>query len=269
MAQVSLRGKKLLGKTLTLVTICLKNNSFSSLTNKRVLYISRWLLFGLGLVLMIAWNWKLVVATSSGITLMLLVYRMQEWNWSSYWLHWRQFVKGSSGKLTLAVGSGSFAALSTYVATSIWADSENRWLATGTILQGLATFLTLGLLVSNFFSQNQEKLETKFEQLVSDLTDSDSLKRLIAVRRLSSLKEKGHLSSLDQDFLHEYLSLMLTQETEKQVKNAILETLGQKSKIAANSQNLPVLLESPLQSLVKTTEKPNNLLSLKNQEKVI
>jgi hypothetical protein len=241
-AQVSFPWTKLPARILTLVTIGVKNNPVSALPKKRIIYLSRWLLLGLGMVLMVAWNWKLVLATSSGVTFMLLVYLIQGWNWQTYWLHWRQFLRGSSGKLTVAVGSGSIAALSTYVATSIWADSENRWLATGTILQGLGTLLTLGLLAWNFFSHQEQQGEEQFEQWVNDLTDVNPLKRLIAVRCLNNLSKKGHLSSIHQQQLGEYLSLMLIQEQEIRVKEAILESLEQSKKITSSSQPLPLLL---------------------------
>jgi hypothetical protein len=251
-----LRGKQLPPRILTLVTIGIKNSpiSASALTSKKALYLSRWLLLGLGGVWMIAWNWQLVLATGSGVTLMLLVYLMQGWNWQPYWLNLRQFLQGFSGKLTIAVGSGSFAALSTYVATSIWADSENRWLATGTILQGLGTLLTLALLVWNLLINQEKHQETQFEQLVNDLTDVDSLKRLIAIRRLSSLKEKGYLGSIHQQQLREYLGLMLIKEQEARVKDAILDSLGQIPPISPKSQPLPILTHANQKSLLKEPE---------------
>lgn len=251
MTPVSLRGKKLPARILTLVTIGSKNSPISALTTKKVLSLSRWLLLGLGLVLMLAWNWQLVLATGSGTALMLLVYLMQGWNWQSYWLHWRHFLQGSSGKLTVAVGSGGFAALSTYVATSIWADSENRWLATGTILQGFATLLTLGLLVWNLLSHQEKQQENEFEQLVNELTAADALKRLIAIRRLGSLNDKGYLNSSQQQQLKEYLSFMVTKEEETGVKAAILDSLGQKARITTTPQALPTLLPSATKSLIR------------------
>jgi hypothetical protein len=105
----------------------------------------RWSLASFGTVLMLSWNWKLVMATAAGMGSMGLVYLALGENWQRYWLLWQGFFKGSQGKLTLAVGSGSLAALSTYIAAELWADTDNRWLATGMIAEGVGTLLTLGL----------------------------------------------------------------------------------------------------------------------------
>jgi flagellar basal body-associated protein FliL len=185
---------------------------------------------------------------------MFLVYILQGWNWRDYWLHWRQFWGGSSGKLTIAVGSGSFAALSTYVAASIWANSENRWLATGAILQGLGTLLTLALLGWSLLSSQQKKQESQFEQLIRDLTVADPLKRLIAVRQLSALAEKGYLSPTDQSHLKDYLNMMIVQEQEDRVKKAILEALAKKDKMDPHSQPLPLLTNFSHPAVIKEKE---------------
>lgn len=196
-----------------------------SLSRKRVRKMCGWLLASFGIVMMFWWNWKLLLATVSGAGLMFLVYFMQSWNWQAYWLHGRQFLTGSGGKLSIAVGSGGFTALSTYIAASIWADSENRWLATGSILQGFGTVVTLIVLIWHVISDRNHRDESQFEQLLLDLTAVDPLKRLIAVRRLSTLLNKPRLRQDDRQQLIECFCLMLSQEQEPIVRETVFKSL--------------------------------------------
>jgi hypothetical protein len=195
------------------------------LTRKQIRKMSRWLLISFATSTMLLWNWKLVLATVSGVGLMLFIYFIQGWNWQAYLSHWRKFFTGSGGKLTIAVGSGGFAALSTYIAASIWADSENRWLATGTILQGFGTLLTLLLLGWHIVGDRSQQDEAKFEQLLSDLTASEPLKRLIAVRQLANLMAKPRLRLVYEQQLVEYFCLLLSKEQEPTIREAVLKSL--------------------------------------------
>ncbi len=183
----------------------------------------RFLLLSLtGIVTMILWNWKLVLATVAGVGLMVLVYLMQGWNWQVYWYHWRRFLTGSNRQLGIAVGSGGIGALSTYIAASIWADSENRWLATSTILQGFGTLIIILLLLWHIFTIRANRDEYQFEELLQDLTAQEPLKRLIAVRQLTHLVNNSGLSRHE---LLEYFRLMLSQEQEPVVREAVLHSL--------------------------------------------
>jgi hypothetical protein len=159
--------------------------------------------------------------------MMMLVYLMQGWNWQLYWSRWWRFWQGSR-QLALAVGSGGIAALSTYIAASIWVDSENPWLAVGSILQGFGTLLTLLLLVWHIMQQQKEGDPDKFDQFLADLTDADPLKRLIAVRQLTPLANHSrcHQSKRQQQLL-EYFLLMLSQEKEPVIRKAVLDSIQQ------------------------------------------
>jgi hypothetical protein len=183
------------------------------------------LLTSLALTAMLAWNWKLVLATGSGVGLMLLVYSLQAWNWRAILSYWRQFFSGSHGKLATAVGSGGFAALGTYIAASLWADSENRWLALGSILQGLGTLLTIVLLIWHSLADRHWREDVKFERSLHDLTATEALKRLIAVQRLANLYNKSFLDRNEREQLVEYFCLMLTTEKDNTVRDAIWKSL--------------------------------------------
>ena len=183
------------------------------------------MLFCSAIVLMFFWNWKLLLATASGVALMFLVYRLQSDNWRAYLSSWSKFCHGSNRQLLIAVASGSLGSLLTYLTTSIWINSENRWLATGTILQGLTSIATLSLLSWQIFWQRSFQDETKFEQMLLDLTDSKPLKRLLAVRRLTKLVKTKSLSKVDYYQLEEYFRLMLSQEQEPLIKKTIVDSL--------------------------------------------
>jgi hypothetical protein len=219
---------------------------------------SKWMLTSFVVTIALAWNWKLVLATGSGAGFMLLVYSMQEWNWQAYISNWRQFFTGSQGKLTVAVGSGGLAALGTYIAASIWAESENRWLATGTILQGFGTLITLLLLGWHIVRDRAEQDEVRFERLLQDLTATESLKRLIAIQQLATLANKPRLRQIYQPQLVEYFSLMLSTEEDAIVREAILRNLQKWGK------NLPS--ERPAPIPLNLQNSPKRVLRMMNYE---
>jgi hypothetical protein len=193
--------------------------------NKNVHKMSRWAFCSFVLVLMWWWNWKLLLATSAGISLMLLSYSLQNRNWQHYWQKWQGFLIGSNRQLVIAVGSGGVGVFSTYLAASIWADAENPWLATGAILQGFGSLTTLVLLVWSLWKKQESSTEVKLDQLLADLTNVDPLKRLIAIRQLTHLVKNGRLSQEYYWQLIEYYRLMLSEAQVPAVRNALLESL--------------------------------------------
>ncbi len=184
-----------------------------------------WMVVSTGMTLMLAWNWKLVLATSTGIGSLLLIFLSDRGNWQRYWSIWRQLFSGSQGKLAIAACSGGAIAVGTYLAAAIWSESEHRWLAVGSILQGLGTLMTLGLVSWQIFSHRQQLEAKNFEQWLRDLTQTDALKRLIAVRQLANYVSQQPLSSRQRQQLEEYYCYMLSTETEPLVRQAIAESL--------------------------------------------
>ncbi len=177
----------------------------------------------LGTILLWWWNWKLLLATSVGIILMLAVYTFKKQHWQRFSRRLHNLLTGYNRKLALAVGTGSMGALFTYMSASIWADAENRWLATGSILQGLGTIVTLSLLGWQLNSDRYS--ETKFDQLLLELTAVEPLKRLIVIRQLTRLAVKNRLSREQRLQLVEYFYLMLAQPQEVIVSEALLDSL--------------------------------------------
>lgn len=194
----------------------------------------------LALVFMLLWNWKLLLATSAGVGIMLLIYLIPGSNWRVYWAQAQRFLSGSNGRLIMSVGGGALVAFGTYAAACIWSESENSWLATGWIIQGLLSSFTFVLLVWQILtSRGTAHKQGLFEQFLLDLTSKDPLKRLLAVRQLTHLVNYVKLPQKHQ--LEQYFRLMLTREDEPIIREALLESLlifDQKSLITQKNQQL-------------------------------
>lgn len=184
-----------------------------------------WALGSGGAIALLVWDWRLCLATGSGIGIMLLVAGMQQRSWQKSWIQIHHHLKGMNRPIVLALASGGVASLSTYMAAAIWRDASSPWLATGAILQGAGTFSVLVLLVW-LILQRQLQVETDhFQRLVSDLTAADHLKRLIAIRQLIHLCQTARLEPTQRRMVGEYLQLLLHQEQEAVIQNAALDGL--------------------------------------------
>jgi hypothetical protein len=193
----------------------------------------------LSFLLMLAWNPKLILSTGVGVVLMLAVYRLQDWDWSKVRLLSRQIIKSSNGKLIVAVGGGSLGALTTYMAAEIWTEVENSWLALGTIIEGVATLSSLGLLTWYLLGQQEQTRKQDFDRWLDDLTAAESLKRLIAVRQLTELVNQGRISVNHKIQVREFFQIMLIREKDVAVRSALLEAL----QIASVAQPLQLPLK--------------------------
>ncbi|XTZ10900.1 MAG: hypothetical protein ACQZ3N_03220, partial [cyanobacterium endosymbiont of Rhopalodia yunnanensis] len=151
---------------------------------------------------------------------------------------------GSSGRLVLAVSSGGLGAIVAYIAVSVWANSENCWLAIGCITQGIGTLLSFGLLLWHIVQCREKSYENQFNQWILDLTNANSLKRLIAVKSLANLLEKQWFNYHYHQQIRDYFKLMLTKETESLVRQGILEGLAM-----CNEQQVPNLKKDTTISL--------------------
>ncbi len=177
------------------------------------------------IIAMLLWNWKLLMASAVGIGMMVLVYSMDRWNWQKNWCEIRQFFRSPHSRLTIAVTSGGIACVITYMAAAIWVDSSSHWIAAGAILQAMGTLITLILLawqLVNFYGTREENYVDK---LLCNLTATDPLKRLLAVRKLTKLSFRKRLGSEVQLHITDCLRLLLSQEKETVVHQAALEAL--------------------------------------------
>jgi uncharacterized membrane protein YhiD involved in acid resistance len=147
-------------------------------------------------------------------------------------------------QLTLAVASGAIATVSTYMAASIWVDSNSTWIAAGAILQGLGTLLTLILLVWQIISLYTTQEDSKLDQLLTNLTEPDPLKRVITVRQLAKLVTRAQLDSSMQRNIAECLRLLLNQEQEAVIREAVFDSLQALDQVQEISSGTP--LATPL-----------------------
>jgi len=178
------------------------------------------------------WNSQLLAATGLGIGTMMLVYRAESWDWQQLRSNFNQFWHSPSRRLLLAVGSGGSATVGTYMSFSIWADSSSHWIALSAILQNFGTIAIIALLVRQVLSHSASKDEAVVDRILADLTDADPVKRLIAVRQMTDLvkgsgfgKQSSLKSSIGLSHTAECFRLMLSQEPEALVRNALLESL--------------------------------------------
>lgn len=178
------------------------------------------------------WNSQLLASTGLGIGAMILVYRAESWDWQQLRSNLKQFWDSPSRRLVLAVGSGGIATLGTYMSFAIWAESDSHWIALSAILQNFGTIAIIALLVRQILSYSASKDEAVLDRILADLTDVDPVKRLIAVRQMTDLvknpgfkKQSSLKSSIALSHTTECFRLMLTQEPEVLVRNALLEGL--------------------------------------------
>ncbi|WP_348535393.1 armadillo-type fold-containing protein [Komarekiella delphini-convector] len=199
-------------------------------------------------IAMLLWNWKLLLALLIGVGVMLFVYSMQGWNWQLRWLEIRRFLNGSNRRLALAVGSGGLATVSTYMAAAIWVDSHSPWIAAVAIVQGVGTLLTLFLLAWQIVSLHGSQEEDYLEQLLINLTETDPLKRLIALRQLTKFITRKQVDASSQQNVVECLQLLLRQEKETVIREAAFESLQALDSL----QSLPSSTAVPLRKVQST-----------------
>ncbi|MBK1987180.1 armadillo-type fold-containing protein [Sphaerospermopsis aphanizomenoides BCCUSP55] len=202
------------------------------------------------IVAMLLWNWKLLLALAVGILVMLIAYSIPKWNWRLNWLEIRKFLTSANIRLALAVASGGIATVISYIAAAIWVDSPSPWLAVGAIVQGLGTLLTLVLLVWQIFNLQVNREEDYLDELLNNLAETDSLKRLLAVRQLTKFITRKQVDPSVQEEVVECLRLLLSREEEVVIREAALNSLQTLDKLPISASNLGKPL-APISQKVK------------------
>lgn len=179
---------------------------------------------------MLWWNWQLLLATGVGIAIMLLVYFLQQGDWQKRWSDLGKLFTGANRQLAVAVGSGGLATLGSYMAISVWIDSDSGWIAAGAILQGLGILAIIILLVGQLMARSTPEFTSDLDRLLEQLTDIHPLRRLIAVRQLTREFTTARWER-DRRTIADCLALMLTRETEPAVKHAVLDGLQVMGKV--------------------------------------
>ncbi len=196
-----------------------------SLVGKPLTAPGRWVLVTSGALALLFWNGRLVLATGVGVAVMALIYLMQDCQLQVPKASLRRLVHLLSQPLVLAVMGGGTAMLSTYLAASVWVEVDSPWLAAGGILQGAGTLAVLLLLVGQYLHRQTTNSQGQFSQKLADLTHADPLRRLIAVRELTRSLRDLDQSSSERRELADYFRLMLSQESQGIVREAVLDGL--------------------------------------------
>jgi len=182
-------------------------------------------LFALAGMLLMVWNGVLLLALSIGLGTALLVQRLHRHGP----IPWQAIVKRVSGPYSttlLSVGCGLLAMVASYTTLLIWQDTSSFWLAFAILLQGLGLLTVLGLFLWQMFQQNKQRLTpTQLEFSIHNLTALDPLKRLIAVRQINQFVASTPSDGSRVQELREYLQLLLQEESEPSIQNAIAEGL--------------------------------------------
>jgi hypothetical protein len=189
---------------------------------------SRLLLTGgilLAIGILLLWQWQLGLAVMAGSLVMILVYSFQTPSGQEWWKALRQNLAETSAPLAWAVGWGGIATLGTYTVVSIWSESPHRWLVTGAILQGLATFTLLGLLLWEWIKRRQEESSHRFDRHLRDIASLNPFERLTGVRQLEELLNQSTLTPEQTRLGVDYLRLALEKESTPVVREALLEAL--------------------------------------------
>ncbi|NJL85115.1 MAG: hypothetical protein HC886_02710 [Leptolyngbyaceae cyanobacterium SM1_1_3] len=161
-------------------------------------------------------------------------------------------VMTAAGGLTVTAG--------TYGLLSLWAAVDNPWLALGLLTPTALSLATLALLLLQFkASDSSQKLaqNSDLNQLLAQLTQSDPLRRLVAVQQILHWVEQAsvqalYLSQLSISVRSQIIDcfrVLLVQESDPIVRNAL------RAGLQALSRTPPQLSEgAPLLQLEATAK---------------
>jgi hypothetical protein len=213
------------------------------------------------LLALLIWNWQLVAALAVGTTAIALVYIAQQKAQPDQLLipslDWQSLWQNPDRPLVVALATGVFATLSSYLSLQVLLGSQS-WLAIAILLQGFGTFAILGLLTWQTLGQSasqspspvsEQRPGDRAAMLLTDLTDADPLKRLLAVRQITQLCLAAVALPLTPTQLVECYRLLLNRETEASVCNALLEGLQAIGQSVEPQRQLPTREAIPADSI--------------------
>ena len=224
-------------------------------------------LASVGSVLLLLWNAKLVFSTGAGIGTMVLMYLWQDVQWRQEKLpkvseQIQTQLEGLNRPFLWSTIGGGSAAFLSYVAISVWTETDSHWLATGILIQGLMIFGGLGLVLRRVWSETS-MAEIEISHQVETLSHSDPIQRLLAVRQLTKTAQSAPL--IQQKEILDYFQLMVNSESEELVREAVwqaLETLMPTLNNLADLKSLNNLTD--LNNLIRTDDRiPSELTQAK------
>lgn len=184
-----------------------------------------WVLLIVFLLILLVWNWQLIVATSLGIFTMITVYAMQDWKWNVIMWRVQKFLQSPYRHLPISVISSTLTVFLTYSILSIWSNQSDHWLAAASILQLGATTAALGLLGYQVFTQWLYRQKDSLDHLFAQLTASDDLVRLMAIKNINQYLRENFIPAAQERAIADYCQVLLNREAESIMREAIFETL--------------------------------------------
>ena len=188
-----------------------------------------WTAGSLAVTLLWSSEWRLLLATGLGVGSVKIIFWLLTHRDQLEKLNWRQSLPTPQAQLLMAGGSGGLVALGTYVATMVWSEVNNPWIASGVILQGLGSLATVGLLVwytsKPAPSRAYLAMVSEFDQGLQALAHGDRLQKLVALRQLGKLSQTQRLSRQEQADLWDYLQVFIEIEDDPRLKRAAIAIL--------------------------------------------
>lgn len=171
---------------------------------------------------------ELLLATGLGSGVMLAIYQLSlNHNWQKYWHQCLQLCQGTNGKLAIAIAGGLGTTLGVYTMKMLWEETEQKWLVTVIGLEGLGIITILGLMGWQLWRYHyEERQEPNWRQEVEVLAGDNSVKQLLAIRKLKQGVINNGLGEQETKELQQYLQLLLTQSPDPIVGEALLELLS-------------------------------------------
>jgi hypothetical protein len=168
------------------------------------------------------WNAVLVLALLAAGGSSILFYGATQRRFSGRKL--RQWLQSPQAPVTLSVGAGLGMLGLSYSALTVWQDLNSPGLAMLLFTQEMGIFLALGLAIWLILTRQNQPIHS-FDRCVAGLLHRDELRRLMAVRQLAALTEKGQLSSVERSQAWDYLHLLARTEKSPLIYQAIQDSL--------------------------------------------
>ena len=221
-----------------------------------------WFVTFAALVVLLLWNWRLVVSGGAGLAAIVLAYSLTQGQGQRFWATCNAWWKQTDRSLILTLGSGVVVLFMTYLSLAVWQEAGSSWLAIGFLLQGFGILTVLAISLWQWIEQKSSAAQQgndRFDQLFADLSDADPLKRLLAIRQLTQHFIGASSSSLHGmpialAHLTDCFRLLLNRETEPLVCRALVESLQ-------TLNNAPQLVASQ-QPPMEVIEKQDHPVSL-------
>lgn len=183
-----------------------------------------WVLALTGASLLMVWNGVLLISLSIGLATTVLIQQLQRQQISLQTVS-KLFSEPYTPPL-LAVGGGLLSLIASYMTLLIWQDTNSLGLSLALLLLELGVLSLLGLFLWQILKQDKPELNsTQLDYWINNLTALDPLKRLIAIRQINRFVASTRSDRVRTQEIKEYFQLLLEQESEPIIQNAIAEGL--------------------------------------------